>query len=259
MQGRIEEFLDWIVRERECTPNTVAAYRNDLTQLLTFLENREIIQDWPDVAEEDIRFYVQWLDDRKYASSTIARKLAAVRSFFHFLVATGKLKDDPTVRVSFPRARKAPPDTLSTSEVRLLLGDRHSADSPKRLRDRALLELVAIEGLKASEVVSLNVDDLNLEEGSLRKRGRRGTEAPIRLNAELHAILKSYLEKERSKLAQDKDEPALFLNARGHRLTRQGLWLIVKKRGQEVGIGSEISPRTLRRSYSRKKEESKTP
>lgn len=254
MRGRTEEFLDWIVEEKKCTLNTVAAYRNDLTQFLTFLENKGIVQDWPDVVEEDIRFYIQWLDDRQYASSTIARKLAAVRSFFHFLVGTGKSKDDPTVNVNFLRAGKAPLNTLSKSEVRLLLGDRQGEDTPKRLRDQALLKLVAMEGLKASEVVSLNIDDLNLEEGSLCKRGRRGVEVLIKLDAEISEILKNYLEKERSKLVRGKNEPALFINMRGNRLTRQGLWLIVKKRGQEVGIEGEISPRTLRRSYSGKEE-----
>ncbi len=255
MRGSTDEFLNWIVEEKECTPNTVAAYRNDLTQFLTFLESKEITHTWSDVVEEDIHFYIQWLDGRQYASSTIARKLAAIRSFFHFLVATGKLKDDPTVNVGFARTGKASLNTLSKSEVRLLLGNRQSEALPKRLRDRALLGLVAIAGLKASEVVSLNVEDLNLEEGSLCKRGRRGTEVPIRLDAALHDTLKGYLEEERSKLAQDKTEPALFLNLRGRRLTRQGLWLIVKKRGKEVGIESDISPRTLRRAYSAKEEQ----
>ena len=99
-----------------------------------------------------------------------------------------------------------------------------------------------------------NVDDLNLEERRLRKLGRRGAEGLIELDAEISEALKSYLEKERPSLAKDKNEPALFLNLRGNRLTRQGLWLIVKKRSQEVGIESEISPRTLRRSHSRQEE-----
>jgi integrase/recombinase XerD len=231
----IESFLIWLVEERHCTENTIAAYRNDLTQFLGFLSANVVVETLAGVTEGVVWAYLAELQARDYAPATVARKLAAVRSLFHYLVLTEDLEDDPTVQVgvgsvSRPRSEQLPHQAVQQ------LSDSVGDDSPLDLRDRALITLVAGVGLKASQVIGLNLEDLDLqaETGTVRVRGRRGKDEVLALPPSVTADLARYVDEGWPLLVTGKaraEQPTpLFPNARGQRLTRQGLRRVWNRR-----------------------------
>jgi len=252
MREMIDSFLTWLVEKKNSSDNTIMAYRNDLSQFWTFLGRNSTAKSWEAVAEADILAYLNDIESREYAPATVARKMAAVRSFFHYLVLSEVLTDDPTLQVGASAPVRPSPSQLSQEVARQLL-DSVTAQTTLSLRDRALMGLVAGAGLKTSQVVALNRQDLELGPGSglLHVKGRRRREQVISLPAAVVADLANYLDNAWPRLAgtvSDDDLPGmpLFLNARGSRLSRQGLWLVLKERGQEAGLGRGISPRALR-------------
>jgi integrase/recombinase XerD len=250
MREQIQQFLDYITVEKGYSQNTLAAYRNDLSQFLSFLQGR--VSGWDEVNRDTILEYVMFMKaEQEYASSTVARKVAAIKSFFHYLVEQGQLRDDPTATLDSPKVRKRPPKSVSPEDMERLLNEPSRKQTPKALRDRALLEMLYATGLRVTELVSLNVDDVNLASSTtrvVRPKDRRERIVPIGSRA--LGPLRDYLERGRIQLLRDPDETALFLNHRGKRLTRQGLWLIVKHYVHEVGIVEGVTPHTLRHSFA---------
>lgn len=250
MKEQIEQFLKYITEEKGYSANTLAAYRNDLTQFLAFLRGR--VDGWDEVNREIIIDYIMAMkSDQEYASSTVARKVAAIKSFFHYLVDKGELGDDPTATLDSPKVRKRLPKAVSAKDLERLLNEPARAQTPKALRDRALLEVLYATGLRVTELVSLNVDDVNLASATLRiVRAKDKSERIVPIHERALAPLHDYLERGRMQLLRDPKEPALFLNHRGRRLTRQGLWLIVKHYVREAGITEDITPHTLRHTFA---------
>jgi integrase/recombinase XerD len=250
MEEKVQQFLDYIAVERGYSNNTIAAYRNDLSQFVTFLKPRATA--WDEVGQGIIMEYIMAMKSKQeYASSTVARKVAAIKSFFHYLVERGGLEDDPTATLDSPKVRKRLPKSISQKDLDRLLSEPAQAQTPKALRDRALLEALYATGLRVTELVSLNVDDVNLASATLRvvrPKGRQERIVPIHSRA--IEPLQDYLERGRMQLLRDPEERALFLNHRGRRLTRQGLWLIVKHYVREVGIRGEVTPHTLRHTFA---------
>lgn len=250
MREQIQRFLDYVAEEKGYSQNTLAAYRNDLSQFMSYLEGR--VESWDEVTRDLIMDYIMTMKaEQEYASSTVARKVAAIKSFFHYLVESGKLGDDPTATLDSPKVRKRLPRAVSADDMERLLSEPAGDDSPKGLRDRALLEVLYATGLRVTELVSLNVDDVNLASGTLRvvrPKDRRERIVPVHERA--LGPLGDYIERGRMQLLRDPEEPALFLNHRGRRLTRQGLWLIVKHYVREVGISEAVTPHTLRHTFA---------
>ncbi len=250
MEKEVQQFLDYIVEEKGYSSNTLAAYRNDLSQFLEFVKPRAT--SWEGVSHNLIMDYIMTMkSDQEYASSTVARKVAAIKSFFHHLVDIGELEDDPTAMLDSPKIRKRLPKAISAEELQSLLAEPAAEETPKALRDRALLEVLYGTGLRVTELVSLDVDDVNLASGTLRvvrPKDKAGRIVPIHERA--IEPLREYLERARIQLLRDPQEKALFLNHRGHRLTRQGLWLIVKHYVREVGISEDITPHSLRHTFA---------
>jgi integrase/recombinase XerD len=250
MEEQVQQFLEYIVDEKGYSSNTLAAYRNDLSQFLEFVKPR--VDSWGEVSDRLLTDYVMKMkSDQEYASSTVARKVAAIKSFFHHLVDVGSLEDDPTATLDSPKIRKRLPKAISAEELQVLLAEPGEEDTPRALRDRALLEVLYGTGLRVTELVSLDVDDVNLASGTLRvvrPKEKAGRIVPIHERA--IEPLREYLERGRIQLLRDPRERALFLNHRGHRLTRQGLWLIVKHYVREVGISEDITPQTLRHTFA---------
>jgi integrase/recombinase XerD len=250
MKEQIQQFLDFIVEEKGYSSNTLAAYSNDLSQFVDYLESR--VRSWEDVDRETIIDYIMVMKgDQEYASSTVARKVAAIKSFFHYLVDRGLLEDDPTATLDSPKVRKRLPKAIAARELERLLAEPAQDESPKSLRDRALLELLSATGLRVTELVSLDVDDVNLASATLRVvRSRDDSERIVPIHERAVEPLREYLERGRIQLLRDPEEKALFLNHRGNRLTRQGLWLIVKHYVREVGITEDVTPHTLRHTFA---------
>jgi integrase/recombinase XerD len=255
MQVRIEDFLSFLEGEKGYADNTIAAYRNDLTQFLRYLEGRN--QDperatWVEVDKDAIISYVLSLKEREYTSSTVARKVAAIKSFFHYLMAEKAIHDDPTATLDSPKVKKRLPKAISRDEIERLLAAPAQGVAVKSQRDHALLELLYASGMRVTELVSLDVSDVNLVSGSVRVRGKKlaSKERIIPVGDRALDALREYLNRGRMQLVRDPEERALFLNHRGQRLTRQGLWLIIKHYVDEVGISAEVTPHTLRHSFA---------
>ncbi len=249
MQAQIDEFLRFVVVEKGYSSHTVAAYRNDLTQFLTYLVGEGVFS-WQDMDRERVQKYVLYLKQREYAPSTVGRKVAAVKSFFHFLVADGVLRDDPTASVDSPSVDRHLPHPLSREQVARLLAEPARSNTAKGARDRALLELMYATGMRASEVVQLEVGAVDLEARTVRCVGKGDKERILPLYERARDALQAYIEGGRVSLLRGRDEEILFVNHRGRPLTRQGLWLIVKEYAAAADLDQEVTPHTLRHSFA---------
>jgi len=247
MQTAVEAFLDHLVQIQGASVHTVAAYRGDLGQFLGCLAAQEVLS-WKQVTQEHVADFIRWLQGKGYALSTVARKFAAARSLFCFLVERGILEDDPSAGVTCPRVSRRPRRLLSAKDITRLLDAPRSGGSPRVMRDRALLALLYTTGMRVSEVIGLQVCDLDMERGQVRCGKDEARVRVLPLTPPATASLRVYLEQGRPRLVQDEGVGALFVNHRGEPLTRQGLWLIVKKRAEEAGLGRDVTPHTLRHS-----------
>jgi integrase/recombinase XerD len=253
MHQDVERFLRVLESERGFSLNTIFAYRNDLNQFVAFLDRETggAVADWPDVTDRDLEGFLLHLRERAYASSTVARKTAALKSFFQFLLAEGRMGADPAARVAPPKVDKYVPRAMTAGEVSRLLEQVAAGNGtvcrPEALRDRAMLETLYATGVRVSELVALDCADVDLDRGCLRCAcgTSRARELPIHGAA---ATVRRYLREARPLLGSA-DDPALFLNHRGSRLTRQGFWLILKAYAQRAEIG-DITPHTLRHSFA---------
>ena len=255
MQETIHVFLDFLAAEKNYSENTTAAYRNDLTQFLRHLDDQDIDSQptsWASINKQAIVGYILELKEREYTSSTVARKVAAVKSFFHYLMAEGVIRSDPTVTLDSPKVKKRLPRAISRHDIERLLAAPAGGASAKAQRDHALLELLYASGVRVTELVSLDVNDIDVDTNTVRVRGRKmlSKERVIAVGDAAAESVKAYLNRGRFQLARDPNEVALFLNHRGQRLTRQGLWLIIKHYVEEVGIAKDVTPHTLRHSFA---------
>lgn len=246
MRTEIEAFLSYLVDQKQASPHTIAAYCNDLGQFLDHLATHNV-RSWGQVTPEHVASFLSWLQTSRYAISTVARKIAAVRSFLHFLVSQNVLKDDPSTAVLPPPVPRRQPRYLTTDEVRRFLG-YPTGDDGKSLRDAALLELMVATGMRVSEVIHLKLQDLDLERGEIICGGRQCRRLP--LPPQTIAKLDLYLKEGRPRLLRDEKEDALFINHRGLPLTRQGLWLIIKERAEAAGLEQVVTPHVLRHSFA---------
>ena len=255
MQQQISQFLEYLADEKNCSSNTIAAYRNDVTQFYEFLQeyrrpDRPPVTHWRDVDEVAVQAYLLEMKEREYASSTIARKIAAVKSFMQYLNAAGVMNEDPSAELDSPKVKKNLPRAIAPDEIERLLAAPAKGNTAKDLRDKALLEVLYASGMRVTELVSLDLADVDLaaktvECGEGEKRRRT---VPL-YTAAVDALAR-YMEEGRPQLVHDANERALFLNHRGQRLTRQGLWLIIKHYVQEIGITDSVTPHTLRHSFA---------
>jgi integrase/recombinase XerD len=250
----VTEFLEFLSVEKGASGNTIAAYRNDLGQLEDFIagkKNGHLIQ-WPLVNQNQVMEYILHLKSQSYAEATVARKVAAVKSFFSFLQAEGKLKANPTEQLASPKVGKMLPKPLSVQEIDELLEQPARRTTPEAKRDRAMLELMYATGLRVTELVSLDVSSVSLETGKpyIRLIGKGNRERQLPLGDQPAQELSEYVHFARPRLVGERDETALFVNRRGERLTRQGFWLILRGYASAAGIRGRVTPHTLRHSFA---------
>jgi integrase/recombinase XerD len=253
MQKKVDEFLTSLEVEKGYSENTRVAYKNDLGQFLDYLKTKAVPapNDWSEVKKDHLVAYILSLKaDREYASTTVARKVAAIKSFFHFLVAEGFIRDDPTATLDSPRVKKYLPRAISQEDVEKLLEAPGQSTEPRALRDRAILELLYATGMRVSELVALNEGDVDLPSASVRVIGKGDKERVIPIYDRAVQAIEAYVSKGRVRLLRDPEKKALFLNQRGERLTRQGLWLIVKGYVKVAGLKVPVTPHTLRHSFA---------
>jgi integrase/recombinase XerD len=279
MKQSVERFLQVLEAERGFSVNTIFAYRNDLNQFLAFLKGESSddggrgstdfagdgisggtgsplltpVERWDELTDQHLTSYLLYLRSRKYASSTVARKMAAIKSFFNFLIAEGEMRGDPAARMASPKVDKYTPRSISPGEVERLLEQpvkdgKESGHRPESSRDRAMLETLYSTGMRVSELVALDCEDVDLTARNMRCAGRTVRERRVPLRESAVAAIDHYLSHARPVLVL-RDERALFLNHRGNRLTRQGFWLILKSYASRAEI-ADITPHTLRHTFA---------
>jgi integrase/recombinase XerD len=250
----VDSFLDYLAVEKGFSANTIAAYRNDLHQLASFVEaeaaKRGTIPPWAAFDRQAMMSYLVDLKGRGYAATTVARKVAAVKSFFGFMVAEGTIKENPTEGVASSKVGKSLPKPISISQVHKLLEQPTKSTTPEAKRDKAMLEMLYATGMRVSELVALDLEDLDTEGGYVRCFGKGHKERLIPVHARAVGAVREYINDVRPRLVRGSEEKAVFLNRRGERLTRQGLWQILKGYAKAAELGTEITPHTLRHSFA---------
>jgi integrase/recombinase XerD len=255
LAAEAERYLDHLTVERGLSENTLDAYRRDLRRYVGFLARREVLD--PNAVEErTVRSFVASLsasthgpDDAPYRATSVARTLSAVRSFHRFLLREGVTQDDPAAAVGRPKLPRSLPRPLPVEDVGRLL-DAPDATTPAGLRDRAILELLYGSGLRISELTGLDVDDLDLEEGSVRVLGKGGKEREVPIGSFGRVAVGTYLTSGRPALAAGASRGALFLNARGGRLSRQSCARLLGRYVRLAGIDRRVTLHTLRHSFA---------
>ena len=246
MEKKIKLFLEFLQKDKKLSNNTLQSYKRDITQYESYI-NEENLQ-YLKVTKDDIKKYLENLKNIGKKTSTISRNLASIRSFHQYLVRTKKIKEDPTEGIQSPKVEKRVPSVLSSKEVELLLEQPKAVDL-KGIRDKAMLEFAYATGMRVTEIINLNLEDVNLKEGYVSC-----TNANKQRNIPLGAIsinaLKEYIKKARPYLIKSEDEKSLFVNINGKRLTRQGFWKIVKFYKEQAHIDKDITPHVLRHSFA---------
>jgi integrase/recombinase XerD len=256
LQRTVEQYLRHVAIERGLATNTLAAYRRDLTAYLASLVERDIVKP-ADVSRADVSAFVQALRAREggaLSASTVARMLSSVRSFHKFLLDEGLVVTDVAAEAKPPKVVQRLPKAITIEQMASVL-DAASGDDPQALRDRALLELLYATGARISEAVALNVDDvLSTDDDSgdiVRLLGKGGKQRLVPVGSYARTAISAYLVRARPGMSsKGKATPALFLGARGQRMSRQNAWLIIRARAAQAGIGVEISPHTFRHSFA---------
>lgn len=249
MRDQLVEFLAHLTSERKLSANTTSAYKTDLEQFCEFVTERGH-STWHSLNRDDVIAFLLFLKERRYATSTLARRTAAVKSFCDFLVRGNLITTDPTAELDSPRVDRTPPLAITVVQVDELLELPLRSSGPEALRDKAMLELLYATGMRVSELVALNLEDVNLEAECVRCNGRN-KERQLPLSGSTVTALEEYLDIARPQLARGSRQVdnALFLNHRGKRLTRQGFWLILKRYADRLGV-QELTPHTLRHSFA---------
>ena len=234
----IDDFISWLNIEKGYSQNTLSSYRRDLNKFVDF-----------DLTSEDISSFVRHLSRMGMASSTVSRHLASLKSFCHFLAAEDIIDNDPSGEISFPKASKKLPKALTMGDTNLLVESPAKRDKLS-LRDRAIMEVLYGTGIRASELIGLKLDDINLDAGFIRCMGKGSKERIVPAGKPALDSLRLYLNLSRKRLLKKKQSQAVFLDRNGDHLTRQGLWFIIKKYVKKTGVKSSSSPHTFRHSFA---------
>ena len=246
MEKQVKLFLDFLKDDKRLSDNTLQSYRRDIEQYEKYVSDNKI--NYLKVTEETILEYMEYLREENKKESTISRSLASIRSFYQYLIRVKKIKKDPTMTIESPKINKRTPNILTSKEVELLLDQPKDVDL-KGTRDKAMLEFAYATGMRVTEMISLDIDDVKLDEGYVVCRGRSKSRN-IPLGSMSLKALKEYIDDARPYLIRDESEEALFVNVNGTRLTRQGFWKIVKYYKEQDHIEKDITPHVLRHSFA---------
>lgn len=247
MADYIAKYTEYLTTERRSSANTVASYVRDVTQFAAYLHE---VEDTNVTActQEHIERYMTYMSGKGKSSASVARCIASLKSFFGYLVDTNVLRVNPARSTTPVRAERKFPQILTGKEVELFLEQPQCVDA-KGYRDHAMLELLYATGIRVSELIGLDLDDVNLASGFLRCSSR-GRERIIPLYAGAVKALSDYIKNIRPQIVLEVDEPALFVNMSGERMSRQGFWKIIKYYQEKAQIKKDITPHTLRHSFA---------
>ena len=250
MENQLKAFLDYLLVEKGLAKNTIISYERDLKSYFHYLKSVEVIQSLNEIQRIHIIHFLNFLKDQGKSSKTLARHIASIRAFHQFLLREKASEGDPSVLIETPKLERALPKVLSLLEVEQLL-NAPSLNDHFGLRDKAMLELLYATGIRVSELIALEIDDVHITLGFISCNGTGNKERIIPVGKTAIAAIKQYLASGRPCFVTEKQkDDAFFLNHQGHRLTRQGFWKILKKLAREAGINKDLTPHTLRHSFA---------
>lgn len=245
MSQILDDFVDDLTNNKKLSENTIESYSRDIKQYLSYLEENNI--DFKGAKRGNIIAYILYLKKENKAPSSISRSIASIRSFYHFLLKSNIVNYDPTIDLESPKVEKKMPEILTIGEVEKLLSIPIT-NNFKGSRDKAMLELLYATGVRVTELVNLNIDDVNLNLGFVKLNGTKERVVPIGRMAQ--KAVNVYINEYRQEFLKDKESNVLFLNFHGQKMTRQGFWKIIKSYAKEAGIEKKITPYTLRHSFA---------
>lgn len=247
MEQEIREFIDYLHNTKKTSQNTEVSYQRDLTKMAAYLQKKGIAA-VEEVREFDLMGYMDYMEKENFASSTISRSVASMRAFFQHMFALRRIDENPADNLKSPKVEKKLPEILSIQEVDNLL-KQPDLTTPKGIRDKAMLELLYATGIRVSELIGLELQDVNLAVGFLTCRDGE-KERVIPFDKKVNQYLRAYLDKARPDLLKGNDSSWMFTNCSGKQMSRQGFWKIVKYYGDKAGIQADITPHTLRHSFA---------
>ncbi|MBO4863093.1 MAG: site-specific tyrosine recombinase XerD [Eubacterium sp.] len=245
MEREIDKYIEYLTDVKKSSTNTVQSYRRDLNKMSKYLKDNGVT-DPKEVSQTNLRSYVLYMEGEKMSSATVSRSVASIRSFFIYLLEKGIISGNPTEGIKPPKVEKKIPETLTIEEVSLLL-DQPSGDTPKEIRDKAMLELLYATGLRVSELISLKISDLNLALSYIECHDRTKSRIIPIENAAKYALTR-YLTEVRPSMCADSEY--LFTNIKGEEMSRQGFWKLLKAYAKRAGIDKDITPHMIRHSFA---------
>ena len=247
MRGEVDRFEQYLREVKQASENTVQSYRRDLMQMITYLEEKEI-REAAKVTKTSLHGYILHMEEQGKAATTISRMMAAIKAFFNYECMQARIRRNPAESLHAPKVEKKAPVILSVDQVSALLA-QPSGQTPKEIRDKAMLALLYATGIRVSELIGIQMEDINMNIGFLVCRdGERERTIPFGRSAK--AALEEYLEHARNELLRGKGSDYFLVNCTGGAMSRQGFWKIIKYYGEKAGIEEDITPHTLRHSFA---------
>ena len=247
MEKEIGAFITYLHNVKNTSGNTEMSYKRDLEKVLHFMESRGI-RETKDVKAQDLADYVKFLEDSKFAAATVSRNIASLKAFYHYMVQEGLVEEDISDKLKAPKIEKKAPEIMSPDEVVRLL-EQPSGDSPKEIRDKAMLELLYATGIRVTELITLHLSDVNMQMNFILCRDRN-KERIIPFGAAAKNALARYLDGTREEMLENKKSEVLFANCSGQPMSRQGFWKLIKHYAKKADIQADITPHTLRHSFA---------
>ena len=247
MEREVQEYISYLHNVKHTSNNTEMSYKRDLLKVCHFMQERGI-NSATAVKEQDLKAYIHVLEEQKLAAATVSRNIASIKAFFLYLFSEGKIQNDAALCLKAPKIEKKMPEILTMGEVSALL-EQANGDSPKEIRDKAMLELLYATGIRVTELISLKVSDVNLPMHFNMCRDPH-KERMIPFGTQAHDALERYLGGVRAEMVEDKSSEILFANCSGKPMSRQGFWKLIKFYAKKAGITADITPHTLRHSFA---------
>ncbi len=247
MQKEIDSFISYLHNVKKTSSNTELSYQRDLKKLRTYLEGRGI-RNASDITEEALLEYIHGMAGEGFKPATISRNIASIKAWFHYMMSNGMISKDISLGLKAPKIEKKVPEIMTLSEVNSLL-DQPKGDSPKEIRDKAMLELLYATGIRVSELIGLRMNDLNLQSCMITCHDAH-KERVVPFSATAKSAIVRYLNESRDKLIGSGSVDNLFVNCSGVEMSRQGFWKLIKYYTKKAGIQADITPHTLRHSFA---------
>lgn len=247
MESGIQNFIAYMHETKNTSANTEVSYKRDLMKLVRFLNARGI-SDFNSITEKDLKDYITYLSDQQFKAATISRNIASIKAFFHFLKSKGEIEQDASVLLHAPKIEKKVPEIMTEEEIDALLA-QPSGNTPKEIRDKAMLELLYATGIRVTELITLKVSDLNLSNNTIVLRDAKKTRT-VPFGRPAREALSRYLDGTRESMLDDPSSDVLFANCSGQTMSRQGFWKLIKFYARKAGIEADITPHTLRHSFA---------